>query len=256
MIPYHGDDRLRHHVVFERKAGMSCVFCNALADTREHTPSKVFLSQPYPENLSVVPSCHDCNNSFSSDELYTYILIKILCNHYFPESYAIDDRILTKINMTKEGKEAALSGKAFIAKRSLNSDITHSDARVERVLKKLAICHATHDLSEGYYQGEHGFKLSLCYCNILPHMTQDELDELDAAEPVLLLPEIGSMGYEHIFVVETTLRSNETVCLVLWNDVQEGGYRYICSHRGHEFIVKIVISEFLYAMIIFSEVKE
>lgn len=43
-----GDDDLRHRVVFERGSLMNCIYCSLEATTREHVPSKVFLSKPLP----------------------------------------------------------------------------------------------------------------------------------------------------------------------------------------------------------------
>jgi len=45
-------------------------------ETRDHVPSRVFLDEPYPENLPLLPSCLSCNNSFSLDEEYLACLIE------------------------------------------------------------------------------------------------------------------------------------------------------------------------------------
>jgi hypothetical protein len=47
-----------------------CVFCGGHPDTRDHAPSKVFLDEPFPEDLAVVEACAECNRSFSIDEEY------------------------------------------------------------------------------------------------------------------------------------------------------------------------------------------
>ncbi|MBZ2171666.1 hypothetical protein [Nitratidesulfovibrio sp. SRB-5] len=262
MERYCGDDRLRHHVVFERKTDMSCVFCGAHAETREHTPSKVFLSKPYPENLSVVPSCGECNNSFSSDELYTFLVIKLLVDGYFPQLNVVDSYVHGKLKDTREGIDAINSTNMYFNKKVKDKNCIFFDARVDRVLKKLAVCHATHDLSDGYYKFSRGFRMSLCCFDILPNMSESEKDLIDSIEPVLLFPEIGSMGYEHIFALDTKLTSVETgeekiiqSCVIIWNEVQDGSYRYICAHKIDALLVKIVISEFLYAVVIFTEVE-
>lgn len=53
----------------DRLVGM-CAFCGSASNTRDHVPSKVFLNEPYPDNLPVVDACFECNNSFSLDEEY------------------------------------------------------------------------------------------------------------------------------------------------------------------------------------------
>src|SRR5262245_36127379 len=66
QFPNYGDDRNKGW----------CVFCGGPVETRDHAPSRVFLDEPYPENLPVVPSCQDCNRSFSLDEEYLACLIE------------------------------------------------------------------------------------------------------------------------------------------------------------------------------------
>jgi len=53
-----------------------CIYCGKAPDSREHVPSKVFLDEPYPTNLPVVPSCIECNNKFSKDEVYVACLLE------------------------------------------------------------------------------------------------------------------------------------------------------------------------------------
>lgn len=47
-----------------------CVYCGRVPDTGYHSPSKVALDAPYPENLPVVEACVGCNPSFSLDKQY------------------------------------------------------------------------------------------------------------------------------------------------------------------------------------------
>ena len=74
-------------VTFSRKGLHFCIYCGKPSNTREHCPSKVFLEKPYPDDLPVLPACFECNNSFSSDELYTKMYIKYYpdCGMYFDE---------------------------------------------------------------------------------------------------------------------------------------------------------------------------
>ncbi len=53
----------------ERLKG-NCAYCGAVADSRDHIPSRVLLDEPYPENIPVAESCTKCNGGFSSDEEY------------------------------------------------------------------------------------------------------------------------------------------------------------------------------------------
>jgi hypothetical protein len=55
-----------------------CVFCGEHADTREHIFARCFFDRPFPKDLLTIPSCHNCNNSFSGDEQYLMYLIDYL----------------------------------------------------------------------------------------------------------------------------------------------------------------------------------
>lgn len=52
-----------------------CTYCDGLAETRDHVPSRVLLDSPLPENLPVVGACWACNNGFSKDEEYFVCLL-------------------------------------------------------------------------------------------------------------------------------------------------------------------------------------
>lgn len=58
----------------QRELGL-CTFCGGDTGTRDHCPSKIFLDQPFPDNLPVVPACVECNNNFSADEEYMACLV-------------------------------------------------------------------------------------------------------------------------------------------------------------------------------------
>lgn len=45
-----------------------CIFCGAIADTREHIPAKQFFKGIPDKPLITVPSCKTCNKSFQKDE--------------------------------------------------------------------------------------------------------------------------------------------------------------------------------------------
>lgn len=49
----------------------TCIYCNKPANSKDHVPPLGFLLKPYPPNLITVPSCIECNNSYSVDEEYT-----------------------------------------------------------------------------------------------------------------------------------------------------------------------------------------
>lgn len=249
MAPYYGDNRKRHRIVFERDSNMGCVFCWQKADTREHIPAKVFLIAPYPTNLQVIPSCEKCNNSYSKDELYSALLLELLKEKYV-ENYIISENSLQRLEKYKEGNEAKVKVEELI-----QSDSVFNDSRLEHVIEKFAICHAVHDFSGDFNIKS---KRSIRY-KILPDMTSEEIDAMDQIEPLEILPEVGSIGYENIFVLDYKVQSESGEIYSIpvgifanWNDVQENNYRYICFIERGRINVKLVIGEFLFAHIIFG----
>ena len=52
-----------------------CLYCGGKSETRDHIPTKGLLNKPFPNNLLTVPSCMECNNSFSKDEVYLITLL-------------------------------------------------------------------------------------------------------------------------------------------------------------------------------------
>ncbi len=60
---------------------IKCTFCEKLADSKDHIPSRNLLEKPFPKNLLTVPSCRECNQSFSLDEEYFLnVLVEISNN--------------------------------------------------------------------------------------------------------------------------------------------------------------------------------
>jgi hypothetical protein len=53
-----------------------CVHCGSEPSSRDHVPSKVFLDQPFSDDLPVVPACEACNNRMSIDEVYVACLVE------------------------------------------------------------------------------------------------------------------------------------------------------------------------------------
>lgn len=251
-------NELKPYVEFSRKGTHYCIYCGAISDTREHSPSKVFLSKPYPEDLPVLPACKKCNNGFSSDELYTEIYIDAMKFLSGRTSY-----------MSEKNQERMYLNSAFLdaqndLKGFYNTGYITSNEKILHILTKLAICHMIYELTEGYYhiKGCCIYPSSIKY-KLDFEMTKQEKEEYD--EILFMsdkkLPSIGSRVYDRIYVLSTNLTAvdrthNSDISLVMmdWNDIQDNEYRYICwLENNHEIHVKIVIHDFLYAEIIFPQ---
>ena len=66
---------LQRRGVAPRRGRDACVYCGAPATSRDHVPPRFLLEKPLPRNLLTVPSCSDCNQSFSLDEQYLQVVI-------------------------------------------------------------------------------------------------------------------------------------------------------------------------------------
>lgn len=248
---YWGPDDYRPRVVFERGSDMQCVYCGEPANTREHCPSKVFLTKPYPSDLPVVPACERCNNGFSSDELYTKAFIEVYEHHCSYKSKTI-------LSERKEVKEAQQKFEECI-----DAGEIHFDDRIARVLIKLAICHITYELTTGFYDDSwEGVPEYVSY-TFRPNMTIDEIESWD--DFILmndnLLPIIGSRAFNHIYVLEPVISALDDTGGIIkkpsvvmdWIDVQDNSYRYVCWLDKTYMNIMIVIDEFLHAKVVFKQ---
>lgn len=246
---YWGPDEYRSRVVFERGTSMYCVYCGDVADTREHCPSKVFLSKPYPGDLPVVPACQKCNNGFSKNELYTKAFVEYYQNYCYNTPITVSEKRI-------EVREA----KQKFAKY-LESHNMEYDERIGEILIKLSICHAAYELTEAYHtDGKTGLPEYVSYA-FRPNMTQEDREGFQNYIPLnnCVLPTVGSRAYNRIYVVELVLsavKSGEMSSLkqlvMDWTDVQDNHYRYVCWIDDGYINVKLIIDEFLYATVAFK----
>lgn len=116
-----------------------CVYCGAVATTRDHVPPRSLLEKPFPPNLRTVPSCLGCNRGASKDEEYFLALIAQVSlsphiaaklapggsiDRAFVRSPALEELFLASMGVDEE------TGKPFIRPNF---------SRVGRVVKKIAV---------------------------------------------------------------------------------------------------------------------
>lgn len=248
-----GPEYLKPFVEYSRQGTYRCIYCGSVADTREHVPSKTFLKKPLPTDLPVLPACKKCNNGFSSDELYTKTYIKCL------KAVLIDNN-LGYLNIDcsdrKEIREAKLSIKEVLDQKELVYD-----ARVGRVLRKLAIGHAVYELSEGYPSLTWGWTPFYTKYIMRSTVSEAEWNDLEYAEAMndKILPEMGSRVFRNLFAIQLPLESFEgnsnlsfNLFLLDWTDIQDGEYRYVAYlDNTNQLVVKMIIMDFLYGEVVF-----
>ncbi len=250
FVDYYGDDRLRHRIIYDKKSYSACVYCGERANTREHIPSKVFLSKPYPANLAIVPACLKCNNSFSNDELFLSILIEKLKSKYFGKNYVLSEETERRIDQNEKLVHA-------IDMAIGNDRIDELNKKISRVLFKLAIGHSVYELSEGYCIEEGTVNYSF-----LNNLSAEEIEEFSLPFNLNgeLFPEVGSRVYERMLFLEVNLANAHDpeqqiiapLVLLDWVDVQESRYSYTSYRFGNDIVVKMIINEFLYAQVILN----
>lgn len=206
-----------------------------------------------PSDLPVLSACQNCNNGFSSDELYTRTYIECL------KAVLIDnnlDCLHVESTDRKEKREVKLT-----IKKALDQKMLIFDDRVGRVLLKLAIGHAVYELSEGYHSlAWDGIPLYTKYI-IRATVSEKEWNYLEFAEAMndKILPVVGSRVYRNLLVCQLPLKSfedssdvNLNLLMMDWTDIQDGEYRYIAYLDDDKLVVKMIILDFLYGEVVFK----
>ncbi len=254
-----GDEKKRPHVEFSRRGSHYCIYCGAKSDSREHCPSKVFLSKPYPDNLPVLPACIKCNNGFSEDESFVAQYIDSLM-------LISGERLVPDNNVENSG----LSCNAFTqAKKDweeyLSSGEFPKNSRIMRILTKLTIGHMVYELSEGYENDGNDLELESIEYKFSFQMSKVERAFYDnfVSMSDKVLPELGSRVFDRIYVIEavpqhtgSSIQIRTPIVVMDWNDVQIGKYSYIAwIERDGKFHVKIKINNFLFSHLLFSQMS-
>lgn len=199
-----------------------CVFCGGSADTQDHLPSRVFLDQPYPEDLAHVPACRDCNNGFSLDEEYVAVLLEVEASG----SCAAVKRpkIRKALDHNPQLRDRVMNDSA--------SSTPYKDERIKRVLIKLARGHVAYDLNDP--QLDDPTYISLARLQDVNPQTRHAFETPPAAD---IYPEVGSRTFLEMV---SSQRSTHYV----WVEAQRGRYRYL-PYIGDGVGVRMVIGEFL-----------
>lgn len=233
-------DQLRDYAD-ERQRGF-CVHCAGRVETADHAPSKVFLDKPYPENLPVHESCARCNEGFSLDEEYLACLIECVATGTTSPELVSRENIRDILRRSPALASRIEKGKQTSIVDGKETFVWSAETeRVQRVICKLARCHAAHELAEP----QHG---PPAVCSFFPLLTLTEAQRRHFETPPTLtvFPEVGSRALQRIaFLPDKTMRSN-------WIVAQEGRYRYLAVYDG-SILVRGVIGEYLGFEVIWND---
>lgn len=181
-----GDGGLGYYTSWEKSKGNGCIYCGKPATTREHVPSKAFLVEPYPENLSTIPACFECNNGYSEDEKYVACFLDVLKSHIYLD-YKLQKE--TDSRLSKDEKLKSIlneqirteDGKVFIRP---------DNQRIQRILLKLAKGHAGFELD---YVNFDNTETQIWY-EFIFNMSENDLYEFNSIPTYQVYPEVGSRG--------------------------------------------------------------
>lgn len=211
----------------ERQTG-PCAYCGRAADTRDHVPSRVLLTEPHPQVLPWVPACRECNESYSSDEQYLACVLECV----LAGTTKLSDTFSTKIRRTLEVcPSLAARIEAARVLTETGTAFTIELERVERVLLKLARGHACYELGEPQYEPP----TRLAYATLIT-LSDEVRAAFEAVPETRIWPEVGSRAMQRI------LEDGGAG----WIAVQPSRYRFL-AHADGGVLVRIVIAEYLAA---------
>lgn len=237
---YYGDERLLPYIKYNKKDNFICIYCPNEADSREHLPSKTFLDEPYPSELSIVPSCKQCNKSYSDNEQYLACLIDYVEYKSNNLEEPRRDKIKTTFQSRPNLKKILEKETEYNENDDLNC-INYNIEKVEEIILKLSIGHAAYELN-AIYLGEpkaveHKFLIDL---------TEEEYDNFNSSVIMEVIPEIGSRAATEVHY------TSDGLPIYIWQVVQDKQYRFLAFHYADTTRVRIVIGEFLYAQVIWE----
>lgn len=238
-------DGMGYFTSWENNLHNGCIYCGCPATTREHVPSKAFLTKPYPENMSIVPACFECNNGYSNDEKYVACYLDVLKEAVVPGYHRKENTLL----LIEKDKALQQLISEQIVVDSENGVVRYKidEERLRRILLKLAKGHAGFEFDHVCFDDA---ETSIEY-NFAFNMTDEERNEFNTIPLIDKAPEVGSRGCITPFVLEN-IQTGELMGMCMWNDVQDEQYRYQMSYNEKNGVcVKIVIYELLYAKIDF-----
>lgn len=236
------DGGVGYYTSWEKEENNGCIYCGKPAKTREHTPSKTLLIEPYPENLPTIPACFDCNNGFSADEMYVSCFLNFLKSKIFTD-YALSPGTIARLEKNPKLFHKLKDEIRIVDK---NVDFSFDNDKLVRILTKLARGHAGFELDHLSFNCD---SIEIWY-DFVFNLSENDMLTFNQIPKIDIAPEVGSRGVITPFVLQN-IETGEFSTFTFWQDVQEGQYRYQTYYNEDGVIeVKIVILEMLYCRVI------
>ena len=189
-----GTDGLGYYTSWDKSVKNGCIYCGNPATTREHVPSKAFLTELYPENMATVPACFECNNGYSDDEKYVSCFLDVLKEAVYKD---YTRRVDTNQRLAKDDRLKKLLDEQIITN---NGEVhyTIDENRLCRIIVKLAKGHAGFEADHICFDDT---QVSLKY-DFAFNMSEETIDDFEEIPQVDIAPEVGSRGCITPFVVQ------------------------------------------------------
>jgi hypothetical protein len=221
----------------DRRQTGFCVHCGGSTETKDHAPSKIFLDLPYPPDLPTLPCCETCNQSFSNDEEYLGVFIDCVLNgtteparlqrEKTQNALKKNDKLRARIERSKKEADTLGGGKLIVWQAE--------EARVRKVVIKLARCHAAFELNEPQLdEPTHVMFMPLA---LMSREQREQFEDHPFSGSLGVWPEVGSRAMQRVIVADKAYNEG-------WLTVQAGRYRYMAVGAG-EVVVRGVLSEYL-----------
>lgn len=208
-----------------------CACCGRRPSTREHVPPKVFLDRPYPANLPVTRTCAECNEGASLDE--EYLACWVECARLGTSYVERVER--PKVRRLLSEKPALLHR---IASGEAGGVAPLERERAERVVEKLARCHAAFELSERALGSPSVVGLAL-----LDDLGPAECGAFERPPASYVVPEVGSRAFQRGAWISGSQGE--------WITVQPSRYRYMVS-AGAGTSVRVAVSDHLAGEVVWT----
>lgn len=223
--------QLRNYGDARQSAG--CALCGKETGTRDHVPPRVFLDEPFPENLPIVDACEACNNGASSDEEYAACFID--CARTGTEkSHPTRRPKIERVLRRQPSLQARIAASASIIDGAV---VWKAEAdRMHRVVLKMARGLATYELNEPRLEVPDSVVVVP-----LVAVSAVQREAFERVPTVEIFPEVGSRAMQRL--VETDNPAG-------WMIVQPGRFRYALIWEGSATVVRMVFSEYFAAEII------
>jgi len=210
-----------------------CIYCGKGIETKEHTPPKVLLDEPYPENLPTVQACATCNQGYSLDEEYFACLIE--CARIGSVDLKAIER--DKIRAILSRKKTLLDKleKAITETPEGQKAFSVEPERFKKILLKIAQGHALYEQNEPKREEE----ISSFAFGTLEMLSEEARTYFEMIPQANKAPEVGSRAMQNILISDDMIG-------MPWIEVQEDRYRYLTFEGG----VRMVFSEYIWCEII------